>query len=100
MIGLGSAGADTMNAVKQAQEFGIVDGGQRLVAMLMVLNDIAGMGLDAAQGLYLSEAFYWDLNDGTRAWARRVRRGQQWPLPKHGSCRGLLQHPPLLEDGQ
>jgi hypothetical protein len=48
VIGLGSAGADTMNAVKQAQEFGIVDGGQRLVAMLMVLNDIAGMGLDAA----------------------------------------------------
>ena len=47
------------------------DSGKRLVAMLMVLNDIAGMGLDAAQGLYLSEAFCWDLNDGTGAWAKR-----------------------------
>ena len=81
VIGLGSAGADTMNAVKQAQEFGIVDGGQRLVAMLMVLNDIAGMGLDAAQGLYLSEAFYWDLNDGTRAWARRFAEANNGRYP-------------------
>ncbi len=81
VIGLGSAGADTMNAVKQAQEFGIVDGGQRLVAMLMVLNDIAGMGLDAAQGLYLSEAFYWDLNDGTHAWARRFAEANNGRYP-------------------
>jgi branched-chain amino acid transport system substrate-binding protein len=81
VIGLGSAGADTMNAVKQAQEFGIVDGGQRLVAMLMVLNDIAGMGLDAAQGLYLSEAFYWDLNDGTRAWAKRFAEANNGRYP-------------------
>ena len=81
VLGLGSAGADTMNAVKQAQEFGIVDGGQRLVAMLMVLNDIAGMGLDAAQGLYLSEAFYWDLNDGTRAWARRFAEANNGRYP-------------------
>ena len=100
VIGLGSAGADTMNAVKQAQEFGIVDGGQRLVAMLMVLNDIAGMGLDAAPGAVsvggvLLGPQRWDPRLG-----QEVRRGQQWPLPEHGSCRGLLQHPPLLEDGQ
>jgi branched-chain amino acid transport system substrate-binding protein len=81
VIGLGSAGADTMNAVKQAQEFGIVDGGQRLVAMLMVLNDIAGMGLDTAQGLFLAEAFYWDLNDQTRAWARRFAEANNGRYP-------------------
>jgi branched-chain amino acid transport system substrate-binding protein len=49
--------------------------------MLMVLNDIAGMGLDAAQGLYLSEAFYWDLNDGTRAWARRFAEANNGRYP-------------------
>jgi len=71
VIGLGSAGADTINAVKQAAEFGITQQGQRLVAMLMVLNDIDALGLKDSQGLMLSEAFYWDLNDGTRAWAKR-----------------------------
>ena len=71
VIGLGSAGADTINAVKQAAEFGITQQGQRLVAMLMVLNDIDALGLKDAQGLMLSEAFYWDLNDKTRAWAKR-----------------------------
>jgi len=71
VIGLGSAGADTINAVKQAAEFGITQRGQRLVAMLMVLNDIDALGLKDSQGLMLSEAFYWDLNDKTRAWAKR-----------------------------
>jgi len=71
VIGLGSAGADPINAVKQAAEFGITQQGQRLVAMLMVLNDIDALGLKDAQGLMLSEAFYWDLNDKTRAWAKR-----------------------------
>ncbi len=71
VIGLGSAGADTINAVKQAAEFGITQHGQRLVAMLMVLNDIDALGLKDAQGLMLSEAFYWDLNEKTRAWAKR-----------------------------
>jgi branched-chain amino acid transport system substrate-binding protein len=100
VIGLGSAGADTMNAVKQAQEFGIVDGGQRLVAMLMVLNDIAGMGLDTAQGLFLAEAFYWDLNDQTRAWARRFAEANngRYPNMVHaGVYAGILHYLKAVE---
>ncbi|KAA0113528.1 ABC transporter substrate-binding protein [Methylobacterium sp. P1-11] len=75
VIGLGSAGVDTVNAVKQAGEFGITERGQKLVAMLMVLNDIKALGLLAAQKLLLSEAFYWDLNDGTRDFAKRFASG-------------------------
>jgi branched-chain amino acid transport system substrate-binding protein len=100
VIGLGSAGADTMNAVKQAQEFGIVDGGQRLVAMLMVLNDIAGMGLDTAQGLFLAEAFYWDLNDRTRTWAKRFAEANngRYPNMVHaGVYAGILHYLKAVE---
>lgn len=71
VIGLANAGGDTINAVKQANEFGIKEGGQSLVAFLLFINDIHGMGLKAAQGLQLTEAFYWDMNDNTRAFAKR-----------------------------
>jgi branched-chain amino acid transport system substrate-binding protein len=81
VIGLANAGADTINAVKQAGEFGIRDSGQSLVAFLVFLNDVHAMGLNAAQGLLLTEAFYWDMSDETRAWAKRFteRTGGRYP---------------------
>ena len=69
VVGLANAGADTINAVKQAGEFGMKSGGQSLVAFLIFINDVHGMGLQAAQGLLLTEAFYWDMDDDTRAFA-------------------------------
>jgi branched-chain amino acid transport system substrate-binding protein len=71
VVGLANAGGDTINAVKQAGEFGIRESGQSLVAFLVFLNDVHAMGLPAAKGLQLTEAFYWDMNDETRAWAKR-----------------------------
>ncbi|WP_316181232.1 MULTISPECIES: ABC transporter substrate-binding protein [unclassified Bradyrhizobium] len=83
VIGLANAGGDTINAVKQASEFGIQQGGQSLVAFLLFINDIHGMGLKAAQGLQLLEAFYWDMDDDTRAFARRfaARPGMNGKMP-------------------
>ncbi|WP_081837463.1 ABC transporter substrate-binding protein [Xanthobacter sp. 91] len=100
VIGLGSAGADTINAVKQASEFGIVKAGQKLVAMLMVLNDISALGLETAQGLFLSEAFYWDLNDQTRSFAKRFAEanGGRYPNMVHaGVYAGLLHYLKAVE---
>jgi branched-chain amino acid transport system substrate-binding protein len=83
VIGLANAGGDTINAVKQASEFGIQSGGQSLVAFLLFINDVHGMGLKVAQGLQLLEAFYWDMNDDTRAFARRfaARPGMNGKMP-------------------
>jgi branched-chain amino acid transport system substrate-binding protein len=71
VIGLANAGADTTNAIKQAAQFGIVRGGQKLAGLLVFINDVNALGLDTAQGMLLTTAFYWDRNDETRAWARR-----------------------------
>ncbi|ABD88011.1 ABC transporter substrate-binding protein [Rhodopseudomonas palustris] len=71
VIGLANAGPDTINAVKQAGEFGLRQHGQTLVAFMMAINDVHAMGLPVAQGLLLTESFYWDLSDDTRAFARR-----------------------------
>jgi branched-chain amino acid transport system substrate-binding protein len=71
VIGLANAGGDTINAVKQAAEFGIVQRGQRLAGLLVFLTDVHALGLQTAQGLTLTTAFYWDLNDKTRAFAKR-----------------------------
>jgi branched-chain amino acid transport system substrate-binding protein len=71
VIGLAMAGGDFSNTVKQAAEFGIVDGGQKLAGMLVFLTDIHALGLQTAQGLQFTEAFYWDANDQTRAFAKR-----------------------------
>ena len=72
IVGLANAGADTINAVKQAAEFGVGPrSGQSLVAMLAFINDVHAMGLRAAQGVLLTEAFYWDMDEETRAWSRR-----------------------------
>jgi branched-chain amino acid transport system substrate-binding protein len=71
IVGLAMGGADFTNTVKQAGEFGIVDGGQNLVALAVFINDIHGLGLKAAKGLIFTTAFYWDLDDGKRAFAKR-----------------------------
>jgi branched-chain amino acid transport system substrate-binding protein len=71
VIGLANGGGDTINSIKQAAEFGIVQGGQRLAALVMFISDVHSLGLKAAQGLTITEAFYWDLNDETRAFGKR-----------------------------
>src|ERR1700731_5130893 len=71
VIGLANAGGDTINSIKQAHEFGIVAGGQKLAALLVFISNVNALGLDVAQGLTFTETFYWDLNDGTRAFAKR-----------------------------
>jgi branched-chain amino acid transport system substrate-binding protein len=71
VIGLANAGGDTINAIKQAAEFGVSKGGQKLSPLLAFVSDIDSVGLETAQGLLLAEAFYWDLNDDTRAFTKR-----------------------------
>lgn len=71
VIGLANAGADTQNAIKQAAEFGIVQGGQKLAALLFTLAEVHGLGAEAAQGLNLTESFYWNRNDASREFGKR-----------------------------
>jgi branched-chain amino acid transport system substrate-binding protein len=71
VVGLANAGADTQNSIKQAAEFGIVRGGQKMAGLLVFINDINSLGLEVAQGMLLTTAFYWDRNDESRAWAQR-----------------------------
>src|SRR5712672_3525959 len=71
VVGLANAGGDTINSIKQAAEFGLVEGGQKLAGLLVFISDIHSLGLPAAHGLQLTEAFYWDQNDQTRAWSKR-----------------------------
>ncbi|MBV9825541.1 MAG: ABC transporter substrate-binding protein [Alphaproteobacteria bacterium] len=70
-IGIANAGNDTVNTVKQAHEFGLTQGGQKLITLLNQIPDVDSIGLETAQGLLLSEAFYWDMNDETRAFSKR-----------------------------
>jgi branched-chain amino acid transport system substrate-binding protein len=71
VIGLANAGGDTITSIKQAHEFGLEKSGQKLAALLAFIADVESLGLNVAQGLILTEAFYWDMNDETRAWSRR-----------------------------
>jgi branched-chain amino acid transport system substrate-binding protein len=81
IVGLANAGGDTINSIKQAAEFGIVKGGQKLAGLLVFVSDIHSLGLERAQGLNLTEAFYWDLDDKTRAFSKRfaARHGGKMP---------------------
>jgi branched-chain amino acid transport system substrate-binding protein len=81
VIGLANSGIDTVNCVKQAREFGITKNGTKLAALLMMLPDLHGVGLATAQGLVLSEAFYWDMNDDTRAYGRRFGERMKGWMP-------------------
>jgi branched-chain amino acid transport system substrate-binding protein len=81
IIGLANAGADTTNAIKQGAEFGIVKGGQNFAGLLVFLTDVHALGLEKAQGLIMTEAFYWDMNDQTRAFSRRFGERHRGAMP-------------------
>ena len=81
IIGLANAGSDTINSIKQAAEFGIVKGGQKMAGLLVFLSDIHGLGLQTAQGLQVTTTFYWDLNDATRAWSKRFAAAHNGRMP-------------------
>ncbi|MFT0891412.1 ABC transporter substrate-binding protein [Pseudochelatococcus sp. G4_1912] len=100
VIGLANAGGDTINTIKQASEFGIVSGGQTLAGLLVFLSDVHALGLETAQGLVLTEAFYWDQNDDTRAWSERfaARHGGKKPTMVHaGVYSGTLHYLKAVE---
>ena len=81
IIGLANAGGDTINAIKQGSEFGITAGGQHFAALLFYVGDVEALGLKVAQGLVLTETFYWDMNDSTRAWSKRWQAQRPGKFP-------------------
>jgi branched-chain amino acid transport system substrate-binding protein len=101
IIGLANAGGDTANSIKQAAEFGIVNGGQKLAALLLFLSDVHALGLNVAQGLNFTETFYWDMNDQTRAFAKRFQenmKNKQMPTMVHaGVYAGVLHYLKALD---
>ncbi|ODT65254.1 MAG: ABC transporter permease [Pelagibacterium sp. SCN 63-23] len=100
VIGLANAGGDTVNAIKQAAEFGITQAGQALAGLLIFITDVNALGLEAAQGLVLTESFYWDLNDDTRAWSARFaeQNGGKMPTMVHaGVYAGVLHYLKAVE---
>ena len=94
VIGLANAGLDTANAIKQAAEFGIVASGQRLAALLFTLSEVHGLGLEAAQGLTLTESFYWDRDDQSREFGKRFfeRTGRMPNMIHAGTYSGVMQY--------
>jgi hypothetical protein len=102
VIGLANAGTDLQNCIKQAAEFQLTQGGVRLATLLMAITDVNSLGLETAQGLVLSDSFYWDATEKTRAWTKRFSAGPDAPpdhaaggvlrwrvaLPEGGKCRG------------
>jgi branched-chain amino acid transport system substrate-binding protein len=93
VIGLANAGGDTINAIKQAAEFGVSKGGQKLSPLLAFVSDIDSVGLETAQGLLLAEAFYWDLNDDTRAFTKRfVERTKRVPTSAQAGVYSSVLH--------
>jgi len=94
VIGLANAGGDTINSIKQAAEFGIVKGGQSLAGLLVFLSDVHGLGLEKAQGLIFTETWYWDLNDASRAWAKRfaAANGGKYPTMDHAGVYAVVLH--------
>jgi branched-chain amino acid transport system substrate-binding protein len=100
VIGLANAGGDTINSIKQAAEFGITSGGQSLAGLLVFASDVAALGLQTAQGLALTETWYWDLNDANRAWTKRwqAERPGKWPTMVHaGVYAGVLHYLKAVE---
>jgi len=96
VIGLANAGGDTINSIKQAAEFGIVKGGQSLAGLLVFSSDVNALGLPTAQGLALTETWYWDLNDASRAWTKRwtAERGaaNKYPTMIHAGVYAGITH--------
>lgn len=81
VIGLANAGGDTINSIKQAGEFGITQGGQKLAGLLVFATDVHALGLQTAQGLILTESFYWDKDEGTRAFSQRFAKAHNGNMP-------------------
>jgi len=93
IIGLANAGGDTINSIKQAAEFGIVEGGQKLAGLLVFITDVNSLGLQTANGLQLTEAFYWDQNDATRAWSKRFfEKMKRQPSMVQAGVYGAIMH--------
>src|ERR1700688_3995101 len=94
VIGLANAGGDTINSIKQAAEFGIVKGGQSLAGLLVFSSDVAALGLPTAQGLSLTETWYWDANDTNRAWTKRWQqeRSGKFPTMVHAGVYSAVTH--------
>ena len=84
VVGLGNVASDTINSIKQAHEFGLVEGGQKLAALLFTITDVDSLGLDMAGGLYLATSFYWDRTPETRAWSQRF-------FEKHHAMPSMMQ---------
>jgi branched-chain amino acid transport system substrate-binding protein len=94
VIGLANAGGDFINSIKQASEFGIVEGGQSIAGLLVFVMDVAALGLPTAQGLALTETWYWDMNDNNRAWTKRwqVERPGNFPTAIHAGVYSAIIH--------
>jgi branched-chain amino acid transport system substrate-binding protein len=100
IIGLANAGGDTINSIKQASEFGIVQGGQNLAGLLVFITDVHSLGLKTAQGLIFTETWYWDLNDGSRAFAKKFapRNNGKYPtMSQAGVYSSVLHYLKALE---
>jgi len=101
IIGMANAGGDTTNTIKQASEFGIVAGGQKLAGLLLFITDVHSLGLKVAQGLNFTETFYWDLNDGTRAFSKRfserAKNKAEPSMVQAGVYSGLIHYFKALE---
>jgi branched-chain amino acid transport system substrate-binding protein len=94
IIGLANAGADTINSIKQASEFGIVQGGQNLAGLLVFITDVHALGLKTAQGLIFTEAWYWDTNDANRAFAKEFAPANKgnYPTMVHAGVYSAVTH--------
>jgi branched-chain amino acid transport system substrate-binding protein len=101
VVGLANAGGDTTNSIKQAAEFGITKGGQKLAALLLFITDVKAIGLETAQGLSFTETFYWDMNDETRAFSKRfaarMKNGAPPTMVQAGVYAGLIHYFKALE---
>ncbi|MET0969011.1 MAG: ABC transporter substrate-binding protein [Tardiphaga sp.] len=101
VIGLANAGGDTSNAIKQAHEFGITSGGQKMAALLLFITDVKAIGLDLAQGLNFTETFYWDANDDTRAFSKkfaaRMKNGAPPSMVQAGVYSSLIHYLKALD---
>jgi branched-chain amino acid transport system substrate-binding protein len=94
IVALINAGGDTINSIKQSVEFGMSKGGQRVVAMVLYLSDVHSLGLNTAQGLQFTESFYWDMNEGTRAFTKRFapRNNGRHPTAMQAGVYGVTLH--------
>jgi branched-chain amino acid transport system substrate-binding protein len=94
VIGLANAGGDTINSIKQGAEFGITSGGQQFAGLLVFISDVNSLGLKTAQGLVMTETWYWDMTDANRAWTKRwqAQMPGKWPTMVHAGVYSAVTH--------